>query len=503
VLGFLRVLWGWLDGNHPDPMQGLLDALAKMLAVIGKGLLLILVVVVGTAVVRIVGGWIFGGDSITIASFTDTRAEASAEKGSGLGHTLTDALTAEIHRINQLHTLRNPWASTDEVPPLEMTGPQAYERVGSISVAGLELPVGEVALALRPLLPSWYDRYVISGSIQRALSGQTMEGQIVARLEENGRARKHWNRELPLHDAVELHLHLRQLAYEIMWHTLVGIEANSLGNFQDLIEGIQAFRTYKDTRDLEAFAAAKTNLEKAIKQNPRYARAHFYLGNLYTWRARYEPPGSDQETDYTTQAINAYEEAGSGYTSQFYEADAFKHFGRGLIYYRMYLKMKKHPPPGVTDNLTCLDFILNGAIYHFSKAVQHDDRFYFARTGRALIYREKAELYREQAKLSGRRVESSEQYSLYLTCAVREFRHAKFIAAYRKDSLRWLDMNIGELERTRRKEASPWSWLVAPFSGLPGLSAPCPNSDEMPGNDAVHDPAAAQDLWSSINGQGR
>jgi hypothetical protein len=72
--------------------------------------------------------------------------------------------------------------------------------VGTVSFVGIELPVGELVLALRALWPSWHTRYVITGSLQRCLSGSATRGQLVARLEEDGRTRKHWSYELPLNN---------------------------------------------------------------------------------------------------------------------------------------------------------------------------------------------------------------------------------------------------------------------------------------------------------------
>jgi hypothetical protein len=93
--------------------------------------------------------------------------------------------------------------------PLEMAGLQAYERVGTVSFVGIELPVGELVLALRALWPSWHTRYVITGSLQRCLSGSATRGQLVARLEEDGRTRKHWSYELPLNNEMLALLYTR------------------------------------------------------------------------------------------------------------------------------------------------------------------------------------------------------------------------------------------------------------------------------------------------------
>jgi hypothetical protein len=90
-----------------------------------------------------------------------------------------------------------------------MAGLQAYERVGTVSFVGIELPVGELVLALRALWPSWHTRYVITGSLQRCLSGSATRGQLVARLEEDGRTRKHWSYELPLNNEMLALLYTR------------------------------------------------------------------------------------------------------------------------------------------------------------------------------------------------------------------------------------------------------------------------------------------------------
>jgi hypothetical protein len=179
-----------------------------------------------------------GGDTIALASFTDTRVEASREQGVTLGHTITDTLTSKIQRLNQLHTAKNPWASAEEAPPLEMTGPQAYERVGTVSFAGIEIPVGEVVLALRALWPSWYTRYVITGSLQNCLVATATCAQLIVRLEEDGRTRKHWRYELPLNKADALEGQIQDLACQIVWSTLTGIEANSLESFKGLMESV-------------------------------------------------------------------------------------------------------------------------------------------------------------------------------------------------------------------------------------------------------------------------
>jgi len=242
---FVRVIGVWMIRGYGAIIHRNLDLLPRLTAPLGKTLVLALLIVLGTALVRLMGSWMAGGDTITIASFADTRVEASREKGVALGHTITDTLTSKIHRINQLYTAKNPWASGEEAPPLEMTGPQAYERMGAVSFAGIELPVGEVVLALRALWPSWYTRYVITGNLQNCLMAKATCAQLIVRLEADGGTRKHWRYELALNNEEALDGQVQELAYQIIRNTLSGIEANSLESFKGFIEGVALFRQYK------------------------------------------------------------------------------------------------------------------------------------------------------------------------------------------------------------------------------------------------------------------
>jgi hypothetical protein len=221
-----------------------------------------------------------------------------------------------------------------------MTGPQAYERVGTVSFAGIELPIGEVALALRALWPSWYTRYVITGSLQNCLAGKTPCAHLIVRLDEDGRTRKHWSYELPLNNKDAIDEQVQELAYQIMWSTLNGIEATSRKSFKDFIEGVTLFRQYKDKQRDDDFVNAKTYLSKVIGIDKKYARAHFHLGDLYNWGDYFAPLDSEDEKKYREEAMNHYVKAGCGYTANPSEAESFMNFAMGLVYHRAYLKIR-------------------------------------------------------------------------------------------------------------------------------------------------------------------
>jgi hypothetical protein len=132
ILGIVLVIfvglwmWVWMVGGHGIIIHALLDGLPRLAALLGKLLLLGLLLISATAFTRVVGSWMVGGDTITMMPFTDTRADSGSDKGVGLGHTITDTFISQIHRINQLHTLRNPWGSAEETPPLRWP---AYRRM--------------------------------------------------------------------------------------------------------------------------------------------------------------------------------------------------------------------------------------------------------------------------------------------------------------------------------------------------------------------------------------
>ena len=133
-----------------------------------------------------------------------------------------------------------------------MTGPQTVERVeGTISLAGIELPVEVVVEILKPLLARPRTQYLITGNFQRFLpndrtrvqeagsmaekddclrfpAGDGTPVQIIIRLEADGRMLKRWSCKSLLTSAAALEAeqssslvgHLRKIAYEIMWIVL-------------------------------------------------------------------------------------------------------------------------------------------------------------------------------------------------------------------------------------------------------------------------------------------
>jgi hypothetical protein len=71
--------------------------------------------------------------------------------------------------------------------------PQAYERVGTVGIGGAQLPVGEMLLALKALLPHPYPQGVLTGSIWQLSSIAGKPLRILVRLEEDGRILQHWS----------------------------------------------------------------------------------------------------------------------------------------------------------------------------------------------------------------------------------------------------------------------------------------------------------------------
>ena len=162
-------------------------AFLSALELLRKAILAIPWLVVCLIIAMFIGEWIFEGPGMTVSSFTDPGGDRTGS----LGQAIADTLALELQRIDQLDTAKNPWGREEEVYSLRFTTPQAYERVGTIGVGGSQLPVGELMLALKALLPHWHSRRVITGSIQRS-SGGGVPVRIIVRLEENGRILKHW-----------------------------------------------------------------------------------------------------------------------------------------------------------------------------------------------------------------------------------------------------------------------------------------------------------------------
>jgi hypothetical protein len=337
-----RKLWARLGGlSHFVLVKGKAvvavggKLLLTGLEIIRRVILAIPWLVVCISMAMFVGSWYFAGPAVTVSSFMD----ASGDKIGSLGQMTADALALELQRIDQLDTVKNPWGRAEEVHSLLVTTPQAYERVGTISVGGTQLPIGELLLALKGLLPHWYPQRVITGSIWRSSSGDGTPVRILVRLEENGRILKHWSsKEAPATDDAAMQRFVTTVAFEIMWSMGKGNGANSLENFRSYINGVEKFRRYKDMRGVEDFDDAERQFTAAIKHNPQYVKAHYYLGTLYGWRANYEDTDMQLAEYYEQKAREQYDmiqvNAAPG-------EQALGNFGLGLLAYRHYGREKR------------------------------------------------------------------------------------------------------------------------------------------------------------------
>jgi hypothetical protein len=139
-----RKLWARLGGlSHFVLVKGKAAGatggklLLTGLEIIRRVILAIPWLVVCISMAMFVGSWYFAGPAVTVSSFMD----ASGDKSGSLGQMTADALALELQRIDQLDTVKNPWGRAEEVHSLLVTTPQAYERVGTISVGGTQLPI--------------------------------------------------------------------------------------------------------------------------------------------------------------------------------------------------------------------------------------------------------------------------------------------------------------------------------------------------------------------------
>ena len=370
-----------------------------------------------------IGEWIFEGPGMTVSSFTDPGGDRTGS----LGQAIADTLALELQRIDQLDTAKNPWGREEEVYSLRFTTPQAYERVGTIGVGGSQLPMGELMFALKALLPHWHSRRVITGSIQRSSEGG-VPVRIIVRLEENGRILKHWISQDILASEEDIQKFVKNVAFEMMWSMGKGKGADSLENFQQYIDGVEKFRRYKDMRAEQDFKNAEQHLSTAIAEHPGYVKAHYYLGTLYSWRAFREEVDRELAGEYEQKAREKYEMLTLRQQSD--ETQALGHFGLGLLAYRHY-RREQRINPRQPDTASLADPTLEEADRHFTAAIALDPTLYFARTGRARVY--KAQGCIEQA--------------------IREFQQARQ-RAKDQSSQSWIDEQIEELKAPPRRPPS-------------------------------------------------
>jgi hypothetical protein len=226
------------------------------------------------------------------------------------------------------------------------------------------------------------------------------------------------------------------------------------------MEGIDAFRHYKDTKDSAYFYKAETSLHKAIQGNPRYVKAHFYLGTLYNWMALYTDLGSDQENGYRQKSLDEYKKVADGYSAKncnpekICESDSLSYFGTGLVHYRLAVKIRRDyfskSQFNIDDDFSKVDISIRNhieeALKNFKEAWRKNDTYHFALTGSALSHEEKAYILSIEKK-------DKKEIADELEKALRKCLKAKKIALKQKDqnSLQWIGNKIHELEFEKRK----------------------------------------------------
>jgi hypothetical protein len=497
------------DGSRSIEVRWITSIPTVVEAVIKVFLLVILLLVGLVVGWGLWQSWSSNAQGITLHSFTETGADIRGDKSRSEGDDIADSLEAELLQVTEFHTLINPWGSPKELPSLQMTGPQTLQRVGgTIQLPGIELPVEMVVEIFRVIFARPRTQYTITGSFQKLSSntktdvekpastekddcprppsdkklkkllpnnvdyanfnrpkgggmphntekddclrfppGPGTRVRIIVRLESDGRMLKRWSCNSLIPNKAEhnvetppyLEQHLREIAYDIMWIVLEKVEANSLKNFKCYIRGVELFRQYKDKQkhDPQSFDESEDTLLNVIYNNEASARGYFYLGNLYNWRSYYED--NEEKADYYRSiAKGIYEITGKKSTSNPVEASALSEFGVGLTYYRHYGKENKN---GNEPDAKLLD----KAYTHFANSYQKDKKFYFSRTGNALINKIKSENTEIDIKERKR----------YIDDSIKEFEFAKGVSQDLKDidSVKWLDRQIRDLEFKKREMA--------------------------------------------------
>jgi hypothetical protein len=135
--------------------------------------------------------------------------------------------------------MKNPWESQNQIHSLPLTALRPYERVMAINVEGVQLPVGELFVAVKLLFPHFRTYKAITWAIQKFRLGEkTYLVRIIARLEEDGKIHKQWIADRELTRDIRIPDLVRELAFKIMWSALECTETRSFDAFKYATEGV-------------------------------------------------------------------------------------------------------------------------------------------------------------------------------------------------------------------------------------------------------------------------
>jgi len=208
-----------------------------------------------------------------------------------LGTTVSDLVTFELKHISELHNPDNLiWSFKGEsLPQEQIVESQSFQQVGSVSVAGTVIPLGELLLALKSTWPHFGERSVISGSVH---SFATESGQqhikIIARRESQGKILNQWSINQAIAEQIEIAEIAKDLAYQIHHETGINIQTTSWQSFKYLSEAIEPAKKYFDGFAADDLAEAKRLLHAALQHDESYIIARYALGQLYYQNAFYQ-----------------------------------------------------------------------------------------------------------------------------------------------------------------------------------------------------------------------
>ena len=198
--------------------------------------------------------------------------------------------------------------------------------------------------------------------------------------------------------------------------------------FNSILTALRSFAGIRICVPSKILGMLNSIYRRPLRSIRGYIKAHYYLGTLYSWRAFREEVDRELAGEYEQKAQGKYELLTSPQQSD--ETQALGHFGLGLLAYRHY-RREQRLNPRQPETASLADPTLEKADRHFTEAIDLDSTLYFARTGRARVY--KAQGCIEQA--------------------IREFQQARQ-RAKDQSSQSWIDEQIEALKASPRRPPS-------------------------------------------------
>jgi tetratricopeptide (TPR) repeat protein len=286
---------------------------------------------------------------------------------------------------------------------------------------------------------------MLAGAVNRFKTADGSLIQISARLEDGDATAAAWRVTGRIQNDDEIPPLVEDLAYQIVWELSGDIRTKSWTAFKHVSQGLLDFQKWNATNAADQFTASESEFQAAVKDDPTYVSARYYLGYLYYMADYYfwdrdqgrllRSSITDDDGKRAMEQFSAIERLVQIWGRE--SDEAYAHLGRGVMNGDRYWDLVRQPGRAQAD----VDKRFKDAEDELRKAAEIDATLILPRLALGTLFEERAKHVPEDEMKSS------------LESAVSEFMLAAHVEgaddAARNDSIERADKLRAKLRQVR------------------------------------------------------